>query len=355
MGSPPAPVKLKPPPAPFLVVQLRVHQYENRSQSALQYFRVPSRVSRVNLPPLTLNPEPLYIVGPTAVGKSALAIELAERLGGEIINADAFQLYQGMEICSAKPSVADQARVPHHLFGVIPPSEICDAQRYSQLAQPIIAEISSRGSLPIITGGSGLYIKSLTHGLAPLPSDLILREKLTYLTDNERIEWLINRDENAVSNVNFKNDRQVSRALEICLLSGRPQSELRRTWQENAPNYHGISLIMDRTELNDRIHQRVLKMFEAGLVEEVRNLPALSPTAEKAIGIREIRAHLRGEQTLQETITAIQIATRQYARRQEKWFKREAGLKSIAISSSDSVATVLKAISDALPGLMKFE
>ncbi len=291
------------------------------------------------------------MVGPTAAGKSALAIELAERLGGEIVNADAFQLYQGMDICTAKPSAADQARVPHHLFGVIPPSEVCDAQRFAELARPIIAEIKTRGLIPIITGGSGLYVKSLTHGLAPLPSDSRLRAKLSHLTYKERIEWLIRRDAHAVNNVNLKNDRHVSRALEICLLSGRPQSELRQTWQENAPSYRGISLIMNRAELNDRIHQRVFKMIDAGLVEEVRNLPALSPTAEKAIGVREIRAHLRGEQTLQETITAIQIATRQYARRQEKWFKREAELKPVAISGSDSVSTLLNAVYAALPGL----
>ncbi len=302
-----------------------------------------------------MNLEPLYIVGPTAVGKSALAIELAERLGGEIVNADAFQLYQGMDICTAKPSAAEKARVPHHLFGVIPPAESCDAQRYSQLAQPIIAEIMARGRIPIITGGSGLYVKSLTHGLASLPSDSDLREKLFHLTDNERVKWLVHRDRNAVDNVNLKNDRHVSRALEICLLSGRPQSELRQTWRENTPSYRGISLIMDRSELNDRIHQRVLKMIDAGLIDEVRNLPATSPTAEKAIGVREVRAHLRGEQTLPETITAIQIATRQYARRQEKWFKRETELKPVVISGNDSVATVLKAISVAQPDLMNFK
>lgn len=301
-----------------------------------------------------MNPEPLYIVGPTAVGKSALAIELAERLGGEIINADAFQLYQGMEICSAKPSATDLARVPHHLFGVIPPWEICDAQRYADLARPIIAEIRSRGQIPIVTGGSGLYIKSLTHGLASLPSNVNLRNKLVHLTNNERITWLIHRDINAVSNVNLKNDRHVSRALEICLLSGQPQSELRQTWQMNTPSYRGISLIMDRTELNHRIHQRVLNMIQAGLVDEIRNLPPLSPTAGKAIGIREIHAHLRGEQSLDEAVTAIQIATRQYARRQEKWFKREAGLKTVVITGSDSNPDLLAAISTALPGLMKF-
>lgn len=298
-----------------------------------------------------MNPEPLYLVGPTAVGKSVLAIELAERLGGEIVNADAFQLYQGMDICTAKPSATAMARVPHHLFGLIPPSETCDAQRYAQLARPIIKQITARGQIPIITGGSGLYIKSLTHGLAPLPSNTNLRNKLVHLTNNERIKWLIHRDMNAVSNVNLKNDRHVSRALEICLLSGRPQSGLRQTWQTNTSSFRGISLIMDRTELNHRIHQRVLKMIQAGLVDEIRHLPPLSSTAEKAIGIREIRAHICGKISLSEAITAIQTATRQYARRQEKWFKREAGLIPVAISAHDSDFTVLKAISAALPDL----
>lgn len=298
-----------------------------------------------------MKPDPLYIVGPTASGKSALAIELAARLGGEIVNADAFQLYEGMNICTAKPSEADFARVPHHLFGVIPPSGTCDAHKYSELARAAIAEISARGRIPIITGGSGLYVKSLTHGLAALPSDQALRAKIAHLTDAERAAWLISRDPGAADNVNLKNDRRVSRALEICLLSGRPQSELRRAWQAQAPPYRGVLLTVDRGELNARIHRRVLKMIDAGLVAEVMNLPPLSATAGRAIGIREIQAHLRGELTLQEAITAIQIATRQYARRQEKWFKREPGLQRVFVSDADTPEDILNKTLAAVPTL----
>ncbi len=298
-----------------------------------------------------MKPEPLYLTGPTATGKSALAVALAKQLDGEIINADAFQLYQGLDICTAKPSEADFAGVPHHLFSIIPLSESCDAQRYSELARVAIADIIQRGRIPIITGGSGLYVKSLTHGLAPLPSSDAVRNKIAQLTCNERVKWLLLRDVNAAGNVTLNNDRRVSRALEICLISGRPQSELRRAWAEDLPDYRGIRLIMDRSELNARIHRRVHQMVESGLVGEVRNLPPLSPTAEKAIGIREIRAHLRGELTLPEAIAAIQAATRQYARRQEKWFKRESGLKPVSLSGEDSMQAVVRAVFAALPGL----
>ena len=155
----------------------------------------------------------------------------------------------------------------------------------------------------------------------------------------------------AANNVTLDNDRRVSRALEICLISGRPQSELRRAWVDNVPAYRGICLIMDRSELNARIHRRVHQMVAAGLIGEVRNLPPLSPTVEKAIGIREIRAHLRGELTLPEAIAAIQTATRQYARRQEKWFKRESGLKPVILSGEDSMQTVIHSVFAALPNL----
>lgn len=275
--------------------------------------------------------EPLYIVGPTASGKSALAIALAERIGGEVVNADAFQLYRGLEICTAKPDATDFARVPHHLYGVIDPAELCDAQRFCDLARTAIAEIIERGKTPILVGGSGLYIKSLTHGLAPLPTNIFLRGKLLHLTVKERVAWLLHKDANAEINVNLKNDRQVSRALEVCLLSGQPQSEIRQAWLQNQPQYQGVRLLWDRALLNERINRRVQEMVWAGLVAEVATLPPLSITAEKAIGIRQIRAHLAGECSLAEAVAAIQLATRQYARRQDKWFQREKAFKLIEI------------------------
>jgi len=285
--------------------------------------------------------ETIYLVGPTGSGKSALALALAERIGGEIVNADAFQIYQGMDICTAKPSAADRARVPHHLYDLISPAELCDAQFYSEVARPVIADITARGKTAIVTGGSGLYVKALTHGLSNLPSDEGVRQQLANLTSPERIEWLLVRDPAAAQTVNLQNDRYVTRALEICLLTHQPQSELRKAWAAQQPHFQGIRLVWDRAALCERINQRVLCMMEAGLVSEIAALPMLSTTAEKAIGVREIRAHFDGELTLDEAIAAIQAASRQYARRQEKWFKRETGFKLLPTSEHDSMKSLV--------------
>ena len=288
--------------------------------------------------------EPLYLVGPTASGKSALALVLAERLGGEIVNADAFQLYRGLDICTAKPAAADLARVPHHLYSVLPPGELCDAQFFCDLARPVIADITARGRVPVIVGGSGLYVKALTHGLSPLPSDEALRQKLDALTPQERVAWLLSRDPAAAQTVNLKNGRYVTRALEICLLTGEPQSKLRQAWSQAQPQFRGVRLVWDRAELDERINQRVLGMAAAGLVDEIAGVSALSATAVKAIGVREVRRHLAGESTLQETIAAIQLATRQYARRQEKWFRREKGFQMLPLSGSPSLTSACETV-----------
>ena len=268
-------------------------------------------------------------------------MELAERFGGEIINADAFQLYRGLDICTAKPSAADFGRVPHHLYSVLSLGELCDAQFYSDLARPVIAEIASRGKLPIVVGGSGLYVKALTHGLSPLPSDEALRQKLSELTPHERVEWLLLRDPDAEQNVNLKNDRYVTRALEICLLTGEPQSTLRKAWSQVQPEFRGIRLVWDRPVLDERINQRVLQMVAAGLVEEVQQADALSATAVKAIGVREVRQFLAGECTREEMIAAIQLATRQYARRQDKWFRREKGFQPVEMREGRGLGDVV--------------
>lgn len=162
--------------------------------------------------------KPFFVVGPTGSGKSALAVELAERWGGEVVNADAFQLYRGLDICTAKPTSEERTRVPHHLYDVLALTEVGDAAFYSELARQVIDEIASRGKVPIVVGGSGLYVKALTHGLSPLPSDASLRSKLEHLTARERVAWLLMRDPHAATTVNLKNDRYVTRALEICSL-----------------------------------------------------------------------------------------------------------------------------------------
>ncbi len=266
---------------------------------------------------------PLYIVGPTGSGKSALALKLAREQNGEIINADAFQVYQDLSILTAQPSLEEQLLVPHHLYGFLPASADFDAAQYCLLAKQKIAEVQSRGRLPIIVGGSGLYVKALTHGLADLPPvDETLRAELA----NQSLETLLPRllalDAQAASHVNLQNPRHVQRALEICLLTGKPASAFKQAWKDITPPARGYFVNPPRAELYQRIDQRTHAMFAAGVVTEVRNLYQrlkFSKTAAKTIGLATIL------QSTDEsaTIAAIQQSTRRYAKRQITWFKRE--------------------------------
>ncbi len=293
-----------------------------------------------------------FITGPTASGKSVLAIALAEHVGGEIVNADAFQLYAGMDLLTAKPSPTELASVPHHLYGVIPLTESCDAQRYHSLALPIIEDIAARGRVPIVVGGSGLYIKALTHGLSPLPAAFPpLRAHFQHLSPGEKIVWLLQRDPEAATTVNLRNPRYVERALEICLLTGQPQSGLRRSFEQVEPQVNGVIFVWDRETLYRRINQRTLDMFAAGLVEEVDALGLLSPTAEKAIGVREVREHLAGRVSLEDTIAAIQQATRHYAKRQITWFRRERCFQTICLDSDPAAQYPLTYLLELFPCL----
>lgn len=296
---------------------------------------------------------PFFIVGPTASGKSALAVKLAERAGGEIVNADAFQLYEGMDILTAKPSAAERAAVPHHLYGVLPVTESCDAQRYREMALPVIEEILQRGKLPIVVGGSGLYIKALSHGLAPLPPpDLEIRARVGAMTAEEARELLLTLDPQAGENVPLANPRYVSRALEICLQTGQPQSGLRQTFSQAEPAGCGVVLAWEREALYARINARVYSMLAEGLLAEVAGLPPLGPTAEKAIGLREMQAHLRGEMTLEAAVESMQQATRRYAKRQGTWFRRETWLQTICLDSQTAAEFVFTQLSNLFPCLL---
>lgn len=271
---------------------------------------------------------PYYICGPTASGKSTYALKLAKELDGEIINADAFQLYQGLEIVSAAPSVEERAQVPHHLYGVLEPSISADAQLYVKLAKPVIAEIQSRGKTPIITGGSGLYLKFLTHGAAPLPiGDAELRAKMDQQPLDELVDELKNLDPLEASRTALQNRRFVSRALEICILSGQKASDLRDGWErqtaEISSRLRGIIIQRTRPDLHARIARRTRAMLDGGALEEVASLIDVSANLEKAIGFREIHSLLAGEIDRTTCEELINAATRQYAKRQETWFRRE--------------------------------
>jgi tRNA dimethylallyltransferase len=287
-------------------------------------------------------PAPLYILGPTASGKSAVALALAQRIGGEIVNADAFQLYRELDIVSAKPSKAERSLVPHHLYDVLDPAEHCDAQRFRDMAMPVLEDIAARGKTAIVAGGSGLYVKALTHGLAALPSaDPDLRERFAHLTLGEKTAWLMRLDPQAAENVSLANPRHVERALEICLLTGRPQSRIRQSFSETQCTARGVLLAWDREQLYARINQRVLGMIAAGLLDEIRSLPPLLDTAAKAIGVREMQQVIAGGLTMDAAIAAMQQATRRYAKRQITWFKRERWLQTSCLcpeTTADSAA-----------------
>lgn len=281
-------------------------------------------------------PEPIYVCGATASGKTAYALTLAQETGGEIVNGDAFQLFRGIETLSAAPSVGEMAAAPHHLFGVLSPGDSCGAGRYAELAGEVIAEIRSRGKTPVVVGGSGLYLKFLTHGPSPLPQgDRKLREQMDGRPLEELFAELERLDPAEAAKVDRHNPRYVSRALEICLLSGKRVSEMRDSWAEKTraveATLQGAWLIRDREDLHRRIATRTERMLAEGAVEEVAALDGVSGSWEKAIGVKEIRRLLSGEINRAECAELIAAATRQYAKRQETWFRREKWLRRVEL------------------------
>lgn len=278
--------------------------------------------------------DPIYICGATASGKSAKALEMAAEMDGEIVNADAFQLYRGLEIITAAPTSREREQAPHHLYGILDPRERLDAGRYRELALPVIQEIQNRGKTPLITGGSGLYLKFLTHGPAPLPKgDQAMRAEMEARPLEELVAQLRELDPLEAARTDLQNRRFVSRALEICLLTGAKASALRDQWQsrtrEITSTLAGIWIHRPREVLHARIAERTRLMLEGGAIEEVQRIGALSPNCGKAIGVREIQDLIKGRVSLAECEQRINAATRQYAKRQETWFRRETWLRKV--------------------------
>ncbi len=262
------------------------------------------------------------LAGPTAVGKSEFAVEIAERIGTEIVGADAFQIYQGFPILSGKPSTALQGRVKHHLIDVLPATENCDAARYAALAAKEIGELNRQGIIPLVVGGSGFYIDSLVTPLPGLPSgDPDLRAKLSAEPLDSLLSELKERDPEAFRGIDRRNRRRIERAIEVIRLTGKPFSAHRRS---NAAEHRfpGIVLTRPRADLYRRINERVRWMLGNGAIAEVASATNLSPTAAQMIGIPEIRRFLAKEICLEECTRTVEAATRQYAKRQITWFKK---------------------------------
>jgi len=279
-----------------------------------------------------------FIVGPTATGKSELVVDIAREIGAEIVSADAFQIYRGLDLLTAKPEVSTLAKAPHHLIGTVPLSEEMNAEKYRRVARSVIENINSRGKLAIVVGGSGFYIKALTHGLAPLPeSDPKLRESLNALSLTELRSQLCEFDPDTAEKIDLKNRRRIVRALEIRLLSGKPASEVvaglgERGRAGSMIPATNVFIFRDREELYQRINQRVESMFERGVIEEVRAAGVVSATASQIIGLREIRQLLTGKESLAQCISEIQQRTRRYAKRQLTWFRRQTNFLPLNLS-----------------------
>lgn len=289
---------------------------------------------------------PVFILGPTGCGKSAVAVALAQRLGAaEIVSADAYQIYKKMPVLTAAPSAEELAAVPHHLIGVLEPTEPNDAAEHARRAQEAIADIQARGKRPIVTGGSGLYVKFISHGISPAPpSDPALRAELTALPLDECVRRLREADPEGAEATDLCNPRYVVRNLEIVLTGGKPLSFWKNNWTE--PAGPGFSLERETEALDARIAARSREMLRSGAIEEVAALEnvALSPTAAKTLGLDLIRAYLAGTLSRRELTPALALATRQYAKRQRTWLRRETWLTPLHVTAADTADSLAAAI-----------
>jgi tRNA dimethylallyltransferase len=275
-------------------------------------------------------PPLLLTVGPTAVGKTELAIQLAERLAGEIVSADSRLFYRGMDIGTAKPTSEEQARVPHHLIDIADPDEILSLAVFQGKAQGAIADIHTRNKIPFLVGGTGQYIRAVTEGWTPpeVKPDARLRSELERMKEERGVYWLYENlkelDPAAAEKIDARNYRRTIRALEVILTTGKRFSEQRG--QSDSP-YHliTIGLTRPRAELYERVDQRIDAMFASGFLEEVRSLLArgYSPSLPtmSAIGYRECIRVIQGELSEEQAKAEIRRMTRVFVRRQANWFK----------------------------------
>ncbi len=278
------------------------------------------------------------IVGPTASGKSALGVKLAERLGGEVVACDSTQLYRGFDIGTGKPTPSERSGIPHHLLDVLSPQEEATAGGYRQLALSVLDGLRQRKRLPIFTAGTGLYLRALLEGLADVPQrSEELRERLRASIEEHppgHLHRVLKRlDPEAARKIAPADEQKLIRAVEVCVLTRKPVSEVLRAGRKPLEAWHvlKVGLMPPREKLNERIHSRIDIMLEQRWMREVQELLDSGLTEDSKpfdfIGYRELRAVLRGEITLEAAREAIQQATRRYAKRQLTWFQREHGVR----------------------------
>lgn len=289
----------------------------------------------VPAPRASAPPEPLVVVilGPTASGKTALSLALAQKFDGEIVNCDSVAMVREFDVGTAKPSGPERARAPHHLFDAVNPTQTMTAGEYARQARQVLREITQRGRLPIVVGGTGLYLRALLEGLFAGPQrSEELRERLRKSAANrgpDHLHRILQRlDRAAAKKVHANDVPKLIRAIEVCLASRQKMSEL---WQQGRDPLRGFRILRlgldpDRAALYDRINQRARHMFETGLIQETQHLLQKYGTTARplaSLGYKQAVQLLRGELTQEQAIQAAQQAHRNYAKRQMTWFRRE--------------------------------
>jgi tRNA dimethylallyltransferase len=293
----------------------------------------------------------VVITGPTAVGKSQLALDLALRVGGEIVSADSRQVYRYLDVGTAKPTLAERAAVPHHLIDVVYPDEAYSVAAYQRAAQRALAEIAARGRAALVVGGSPHYIQAVIDRLRPAPADLRLRAWLQQVDRRgatARLDaWLSVLDPVSAQAIDPRNRRRVMRAIEVTLTTGRPFSAAGRQREEPVPAVW-IGLRRDRASLHQRVAARAEAMLRAGWLEEVRILLAMGYTpqlpAMSATGYAELVRVVRGETSLDEAMRRIRLATHAFIRRQETWLRAEPRLQWFDAAAPDLIDQVMRGL-----------
>lgn len=291
------------------------------------------------------------LVGPTAVGKSEIALHLAEQMEAEMVSVDSMQVYRGLDLGTAKPGLEERRRVRHHLIDVVDPTAPFDVARFVELAARAIGEIRERGRRPILCGGTGLYFKALIDGLgAAPPSDPVVRAELEATPLPQLLDELERRDPATFGRIDQGNSRRVVRAIEVIRLTGQPFSALRTGWGAPSADRQGdfgfrfFGFRREPADLRARIEARVDRMFAAGLVDETRRLLEAglerNRVAMQAIGYRQVVEYLRGERSLTDTVALMKRKTWQFARRQLTWFRHQAAVEWIGLSVHEDIRAV---------------
>ena len=294
----------------------------------------------------------VVLAGATATGKSSLSVELAQAIDAEIINADSMQVYRGMDIGTAKISIEERQGIPHHMLDVLDVNQDSTVAWYQSSAREVIDEIHSRGKSVVMVGGTGLYIKAVIDELNFPDTDPMVRHTLNKEAEDLGIDAMFARleklDPAAAIAIDRANLRRIIRALEVIEITGKPfTANLPREESIRYPEARQFGLVMDRELLSERIDQRVNTMFENGFVEEVQKLMSSGllegRTAQRALGYSQIVSHLQGETSLDAAVEETKRATRQYARRQETWFSRDARIKWIS-TRQPRLETILESL-----------